>query len=78
MGGCLAGLFAVFLHNQVDFNLETGGVMLTFVVLFSVLAASPFSQAKSPGDFEPRLRLPRKPAWVLMIVANAAAAAAAP
>ncbi|MBN2498621.1 MAG: O-antigen ligase family protein [Deltaproteobacteria bacterium] len=63
MAGCTAGVFAVLSHNLVDFNMETGGVMMPLVVVFGVLAASPFSHAGSPSPIEGRLRLRRWLAW---------------
>lgn len=78
MGGILAGVFACMLHNQVDFNLETGAVMLVFFVLFGVLAAAPFSHAGKPGEFETRVKLPRPAAWGLVAAVVAIAAAATP
>jgi hypothetical protein len=59
MGGCLAGVFVVSLHNLVDFNLETGGVAMPFILILAMLCASPFSHAGGPLSFETRLRIPK-------------------
>jgi tetratricopeptide (TPR) repeat protein len=66
MGGCLAGVFVVAVHNLVDFNLEIGGVALIFVLVLGVLSASPFSHAGKPREIETRLRLP---GWVAKVLA---------
>jgi tetratricopeptide (TPR) repeat protein len=59
MGGCLAGVFIVTLHNLVDFNLEVGGVAVPFLVVMGILAASPFTNAGVPRSGETRPRFPR-------------------
>jgi tetratricopeptide (TPR) repeat protein/O-antigen ligase len=59
MGGCLAGVFIVSLHNLVDFNLEVGGVAMPFLVVLGILAASPFTHAGVPRPGETRPRFPR-------------------
>ena len=66
MGGLLAGLFAAMLHNQVDFNLETGAVMGVFFAMFGLVAAAPFMHAGAPAEIETRLQLPRTAAWGLI------------
>jgi tetratricopeptide (TPR) repeat protein len=58
MGGCLAAVFAVAVHNLVDFNLELGGVALPFVAVLGVVSAGTFSRAAGPLRSEKRLRLP--------------------
>jgi tetratricopeptide (TPR) repeat protein len=66
MGGCLAAVFALALHNLVDFNLEVGGVALPFVVVLGIVSASRFSHAGVPLPAETRLRLPGKLAIALV------------
>jgi tetratricopeptide (TPR) repeat protein len=66
MAGALTGFLVVLLHNGVDFNLETGGVMMPLVLLLAVLAAGPFSHAGAPAGWETRPRLGRRPAWALV------------
>jgi tetratricopeptide (TPR) repeat protein len=78
MGGCLAGVFVVSLHNLVDFNLETGGVAMPFILILSMLCASPFSHAGGPLAFETRLRIPKWFATVLVPSALAIGILAAP
>ena len=68
MGGCLAAVFAVAIHNLVDFNLEVGGVALPFVVVLGIVSASRFSHAGVPLPTETRLRLPVKLAIALVPV----------
>jgi tetratricopeptide (TPR) repeat protein len=69
MGGCLAGVFIVSLHNLVDFSLEVGGVAMSFVIVMGILAASPFTHAGVPRPAETRPRLGRLTAVVLPAVA---------
>ncbi len=68
MGGCLAGVFIVSLHNLADFNLEVGGVAMPFVIVLGILAASPFTHAGMPRPAETRFRLPRWATRVLLPV----------
>jgi tetratricopeptide (TPR) repeat protein/O-antigen ligase len=72
MGGCLAGIFIVSLHNLVDFSLEVGGVAMSFVIVMGILAASPFTHAGVPRPAETRPRLGRLTAVVLPAVADLA------
>jgi tetratricopeptide (TPR) repeat protein/O-antigen ligase len=74
MGGILAGVFACLLHNQVDFNLETGAVLLVLLALYGVMATTPFSHAGRPPQWTSRLRLPRPAGWALLGLVLAAAA----
>ena len=66
MGGCLAGIFIVSIHNLVDFNLEVGGVAMPFVIILGILAASPFTHAGIPRPGETRPRLGRPLATALL------------
>jgi tetratricopeptide (TPR) repeat protein len=78
MGGCLAGMFVVSLHNLVDFNLEIGGVAMPFIVILAMLCASPFSHAGGPLPFEIRPRIPKWFATALIPGALAIGILAAP
>jgi len=69
MGGCLAGVFVVSLHNLVDFNLEVGGVAMPFLIIMGILAASPFTHAGIPRPVETRPRFGRPVAAGLLPVA---------
>lgn len=78
MGGCLAGVFIVSLHNLVDFNLEIGGVAMPFIAVLAMLCASPFSHAGGPLPFEIRPRIPKWFASALIPGALAIGILAAP
>jgi len=69
MGGCLAGVFVISLHNLVDFNLEVGGVAMPFLIIMGILAASPFTHAGIPRPGETRPRFGRAVAAGLIPVA---------
>jgi tetratricopeptide (TPR) repeat protein/O-antigen ligase len=69
MGGCIAGVFVVSLHNLVDFNLEVGGVAMPFLIVMGILAASPFTHAGIPRPGETRPRFGRPEAVALLPVA---------
>ncbi len=66
LAGVVVGVFAVGGQNLVDFNLETGGVAVPFVLLVGIMAASPFSHAGQPAVWEVRPRLGGRLAMALV------------
>jgi len=77
LAGALTGIFFVMSQNLVDFNMEIGGIMMPMLLLFAVLAASPFSHAGMPIE-QVRFALGRKSAWSLGLISAAVVVLALP